>query len=75
VFGERGARAVVSVSPASLNAVLQMAQKYGINAVPIGKVNADGIFRIELNGSAIIEESVDALRDIWGHSLERTLKQ
>jgi phosphoribosylformylglycinamidine synthase II len=75
VFGERGARAVVSVSPASLNAVLQMAQKYGINALPIGKVNADGIFRIELNGSAIIEESGDALRDIWGHSLERALKQ
>jgi len=75
VFGERGARAVVSASPASLNAVLQMAQKYGVSAVPIGKVIPDGIFRIELNGSAIIEESVETLRDIWAHSLEGALKQ
>jgi len=74
-FGERGARAVVSVSPASRNSVVQIAEKCGVSAVQIGKVNADGIFRIELNGSAIIEESVDALRDIWGHSLERALKQ
>jgi phosphoribosylformylglycinamidine synthase len=75
VFGERGARAVISVSPASLNAVLQTARKYGVGAVQIGEVNADGIFRIELNGSAIIEESVETLRDIWAHSLERALKQ
>jgi phosphoribosylformylglycinamidine synthase len=75
VFGERGARAVVSVSPASLNAVLQMAQKYGVSAAQIGNVIANGIFSIELNGSAIIEESVETLRDIWAHSLERALKQ
>jgi phosphoribosylformylglycinamidine synthase len=74
-FGERGARAVISVSPASLDAVLQTARKYGVNAAQIGKVNANGIFRIELNGSAIIEESVETLRDIWAHSLERALKQ
>jgi len=75
VFGERGARAIVSVSTASLNAVLQMAQKYGVSAKQIGKVTAHGIFSIELNGSAIIEESVETLRDIWAHSLERALKQ
>jgi phosphoribosylformylglycinamidine synthase len=75
VFGERGARAVISVSPASLNAVLEMAGNYGVGAAQIGKVNADSIFRIELNGSAIIEESVETLRDIWAHSLERALKQ
>jgi len=60
---------------AALNAVLQMAQKYGVSAAQIGKVNADGIFSIELNRSAIIEESVETLRDIWAHSLERALKQ
>ena len=75
LFGERGARAVISVSPASLDAVLQMARKYGVSAKQIGKVTADGIFSIELNGSAIIEESVETLRDIWAHSLERALKQ
>jgi phosphoribosylformylglycinamidine synthase len=75
VFGERGARAVVSVSPASLSSVMQTAPKYGVSAAPIGEVTANGIFRIELNGSAIIEESVETLRDIWAHSLERALKQ
>jgi phosphoribosylformylglycinamidine synthase len=75
VFGERGARAVISVSPASLNAVLEMARKHGVYAAQIGKVNADGIFSIELDGSAIIEESVETLRDIWAYSLERALKQ
>ena len=75
LFGERGARAVITVSPASLNAVLQIARNYGVSAVQIGKVTADGIFSIELNRSAIIEESVETLRDIWAHSLERALKQ
>jgi phosphoribosylformylglycinamidine synthase II len=75
VFGERGARAIISVSPASLDAVLQMAQKHGVSAIQVGKVIANGIFSIELNGSAIIEESVETLRDIWAHSLERALKQ
>jgi phosphoribosylformylglycinamidine synthase II len=75
VFGERGARAVISVSPASFNAVLQVAQKYVVSAVQIGNVTANGILSIELNGSAIIEESVETLRDIWAHSLERALKQ
>jgi phosphoribosylformylglycinamidine synthase subunit PurL len=75
MFGERGARAVISVSPAALNAVLQTAQKHGVRAVQVGEVIANGIFSIELNGSAIIEESVETLRDIWTHSLERALKQ
>jgi phosphoribosylformylglycinamidine synthase len=75
IFGERGARAVVSVSPAALDTVLQTARNYGVNAVQIGEVTADGIFSIELNGSAIIEESVETLRDIWAHSLERALKK
>jgi phosphoribosylformylglycinamidine synthase len=75
LFGERGARAVVSVSPASLDATLQMTRTYGVSGVQIGQVTADGIFSIELNGSAIIEEHVETLRDIWAHSLERALKQ
>src|SRR3984893_1717564 len=63
LFGERGARAVISVSPALLDAVLQMARNYGVSAVQIGKVTVDGIFSIELNRSAIIEESIETLRD------------
>jgi phosphoribosylformylglycinamidine synthase subunit PurL len=75
LFGERGARAVVSVATSSLDAVLQMAREYGVNVAHLGQVTGDAIFSIQYHGSAIIEESVAALRDIWAHSLERALKQ
>ena len=75
LFGERGARAVISIAPAELDGILHLAREHGVAATEIGHVTSDGIFSIQYNGSAIIEESVEALRDIWSHSLERALKQ
>jgi phosphoribosylformylglycinamidine synthase subunit PurL len=75
VFGECGARAVVSVSESSINAVLEIARRQGVTARRLGQVTGNGIFSIQYHGSVIIEESVAALRDIWSHSLERALKQ
>jgi phosphoribosylformylglycinamidine synthase len=75
LFGERGARAVVSISPAMQDGVLNLAREHGVSVTEIGHVTGDGIFSIQYNGSAIIEESTAALRDIWSHSLERALKQ
>jgi phosphoribosylformylglycinamidine synthase II len=75
LFGERGARAVVSVAPTALASVAEFSRRHGVSAQAIGRVTGDGIFRIQLHGSAIIEESAEALRDIWGHSLERALRQ
>ncbi len=75
LLGERGARAVISVSSSQLDGVLQLAHEHCVTATELGHVTSDGIFRIQYNGSAIIEESVEALRDIWSHSLERALKQ
>ena len=43
-------------------------------AQQIGKVTRNQGFRIELKGRAVIDRSVNKLRDIWAHSLERTLK-
>jgi phosphoribosylformylglycinamidine synthase II len=73
-FSERGARAVVSVKPASLARVLETARQYGVGAVEIGKVTPGSTFRIEYNGRAVIESAVETLRDAWAHSLEHTLK-
>jgi phosphoribosylformylglycinamidine synthase II len=73
LFGERGARAVISVSPASLEAVQKIAEQHGVSAQSIGHVTGDAIFRIQYQGSAIINEPVGALRDIWSHALERAL--
>jgi phosphoribosylformylglycinamidine synthase len=74
LFGERGARAIVSVSPANLAAVLTTARQYGVGASNIGGVSIGGsAFRIIYNGGVVLYSSVEALRDAWAESLERTL--
>jgi phosphoribosylformylglycinamidine (FGAM) synthase-like enzyme len=73
VFNERGARAVVSVSPSKLAAVLNSARQYRVAAHQIGQVIRGDAFRIQYKGSAVIDSSVEALRDTWAHSLERIL--
>jgi phosphoribosylformylglycinamidine synthase II len=74
LFGERGARAVVSVKPSKLAAVLDTARQYKVAAHEIGKVTRRDAFRIEHKGRVVIDSSVEALRDAWANSLERTLK-
>jgi len=73
LFGERGARAVVSVKPASLARFLDTARQYSVGALEIGKVSPGSTLRIEHNGRAVVDSSVETLRDIWAHSLERTI--
>jgi len=72
-FSESGARCIVSVSSANLAAVLSTARQYGVAAREIGHVTADGAFRIEYQGRAVIDSSLDPLRDIWANSLERAV--
>jgi phosphoribosylformylglycinamidine synthase len=74
LFGERGARAVVSVKPSSLARVLDTARQYGVGARAIGKVTPGSTFRIEYNGHAVVDSSIETLRDTWAHSLQRALK-
>src|ERR1700686_2440075 len=72
-FNERGARAVVSVTPSKLPAVLDTARQYKVAAHQIGQVTRDDAFRIQHKGRAVIDGSVETLRDAWAHSLERAL--
>jgi phosphoribosylformylglycinamidine synthase II len=74
LFGERGARAIVSVSPEKLAAVLATARQYSVGAHKIGKVTRDNSLRIEYNGHVAVASDVSALHDIWANSLQRTLK-
>jgi len=71
LFGERGARAIVSVSPDSLAAVLAIARQYNVAAREIGRVTHGDAFRIEHKGNAVIDSSVETQHDIWANSLER----
>jgi phosphoribosylformylglycinamidine synthase len=74
LFGERGARVMVSVSPANLAAVLTIARQYGVEASKIGEVSTGGsAFRILYNGGVVLYSSAEALRDAWANALERTL--
>src|SRR5882762_161236 len=72
LFGERGARAVVSVTPENLAAVRRVAAQYEVAVVEVGKV-ARGEFRIELNGQAVIGADTPSLADTWNGALEKLL--
>ena len=68
LFGERGARVVVSVSPEKLAAVRTTARQYGVGAHEIGKVTSDNALRIEYKGHAVVSAPVPALKDAWAHA-------
>jgi len=74
LFGERGARAVVSVAQGSIARVLAIARQYHVAAQEIGQVTRGGEFRIEWNAYTAIRNGVSDLRDAWANSLERTLR-
>jgi phosphoribosylformylglycinamidine synthase II len=69
LFGERGARAVVSVTPENLAAVRRVAAQYEVAVLEVGRVSK-GEFRIELNGRAAVSADVPSLMDAWEKSIE-----
>jgi len=73
LFHERGARAIISISPTNLPAVLATARQYEVAAREIGKVHLAPALRIEYKGLAVIDCPLDPLRDVWANSLERIL--
>ena len=74
LFGERGARAVISVARGKLAAVLATARQYSVGAQEIGKASRDSSLRIQYNGCTVIDSPVESLCDAWANSLERKLK-
>jgi phosphoribosylformylglycinamidine synthase subunit PurL len=73
LFGERGARAVVSVSPGSLARLNEIAAQYGVTAQRVGNVTR-GESRIQYNGTIMIQSGVDSLRRAWAESLSRAIE-
>jgi phosphoribosylformylglycinamidine synthase subunit PurL len=72
LFGERGARAVVSVTPENVSAVRRIAAQYEVAVVELGRV-ARGEFRILLNGQTVISAEIPSLADAWSGALGRLL--
>jgi phosphoribosylformylglycinamidine synthase subunit PurL len=73
LFGERGARAVVSVAPASLARVNAIAAQYQVRAQRIGTVTG-GEFRIQYQGAAVIQGSIESFRHVWSESLPKAIE-
>src|SRR6516164_2220074 len=74
LFGERGARAIVSVARGTVGAVLATAREYKVGAREIGKVTRENVLRIEYAGQPVVLAAVARLKDAWERSLERNLK-
>jgi phosphoribosylformylglycinamidine synthase subunit PurL len=74
LFGERGARCVVSVKESFLARVMDTARQCGVAALQIGRVTPNGVLRIQYEGSAVTDSPVEKLRDGWAYAIERPLK-
>jgi len=73
LFGERGARAVVSLRSASLARVEAIAAQYNIRVQQIGSVTR-GDFRIQRKGVPVIRGKIDSFRRTWSESLGRAIE-
>jgi len=72
LFGERGARAVVSVAPEQLARLDALAAQYKVAAQTIGRVGRQE-FRIQYNGQIVVSAPVESLHHAWANSLQRVL--
>ncbi len=70
LFGERGARAVVSLSRNHLARVQALAAQYGVAAHEVGSVSR-GPFSIKLNERLVVSADVPHLADAWAGAIER----
>jgi len=73
LFGERGARAVVSLSTSRLAHLREIAAKWNVKEAQIGTV-IRGDFRIQLSGATIIQGDRASLRIIWAESLGKAVE-
>jgi phosphoribosylformylglycinamidine synthase II len=73
IFGERGARVVVSLPASSLASVRAVAAQYNVNVQPIGTVSR-GDFRIQYKGTPVIHGDISSFRKIWAGRIESAIE-
>ncbi|HUO34300.1 MAG TPA: phosphoribosylformylglycinamidine synthase subunit PurL [Candidatus Acidoferrum sp.] len=73
LFGECGARAVVSLSPSHLARLREIAAKWNVKELQIGTV-VRGNFRIQLGGTTAIQGDLASLQKIWAESLGKAVE-
>jgi phosphoribosylformylglycinamidine synthase len=72
LFAETGARAVVSLSQASLARLLTLAAQYKLTASVIGRVTR-GQFQLSLNGATVVRDHPASLGEIWSGAIEHAV--
>ncbi len=73
VFGERGARAVVSVAPSLLARLQAIASQCGVTTRQIGAVVA-GDLRIQYGEGRVIQAPIGSLHKPWSESLQKAIE-
>jgi phosphoribosylformylglycinamidine synthase subunit PurL len=73
LFGERGARAVVSVKPALLARIAAIAAEYKVGAAQIGSVTR-GEFHIQFRGVSLIHGPLAEFFRAWSESLGKQVE-
>ncbi|MFZ1972216.1 MAG: phosphoribosylformylglycinamidine synthase subunit PurL [Candidatus Acidiferrales bacterium] len=73
LFGERGARAVISLSPSSLARVNEVAAQWNVAVQHIGTVTRSD-FRIQYGASPVIQGSIASFHDSWSDSLQKAIE-
>jgi phosphoribosylformylglycinamidine synthase len=72
VFFENASQVVISCDESNVEAIKQVAVKYGLQAQRIG-TTAAGTFEIRVDGRPVISAPVTSLRDAWEKSLKQAL--
>jgi phosphoribosylformylglycinamidine synthase subunit PurL len=72
LFGETGARAIVSVPQGSLARLLALAAQCKVAVRVIGRV-ARGDFELSHNGVPVIRDTSSSLRAVWSGAIERAV--
>ncbi|MCL6480176.1 MAG: phosphoribosylformylglycinamidine synthase subunit PurL [Firmicutes bacterium] len=72
LFNERGARAVVSCAEGALARVLALARQYQVTAHELGRTGGPS-FRVQWNGTTVLEAPVVSLHELWSTAFERAL--
>jgi phosphoribosylformylglycinamidine synthase II len=73
LFGERGARAIVSAPLEYLARLFEIAAQYSVGTRQVGRVTR-GEFRILYNRATAIHAEAGDLRRAWAESLERAIR-
>jgi phosphoribosylformylglycinamidine synthase len=73
LFGESASRVVLAVDPRDVDEVLDSAERFGINAVQIGRTGGD-VLRIRVGRDTVVECAVAEAERRWSQALATWLE-